>query len=798
MLIASVLPTALGRHFSVGTRDSVGTEAVETPNEKSVTDANHATGVSEECYEPDGNLTQDQAQRSLETDPFCGKLIYQSNFPELEHSSSRDQDLRSTSELTIGQFDVIATSVIDEDEEPCAPFCRDQPAETGNLTWQAVHEFGSDAGLTEDPDSADEQNEGPRDQFYGASIHIPKASYVLQQNTDAWRMNGWWSPDVTHNYVAYLYDSEGNPIGDDDLQQDVPKLQEKSELSDAAEPRVCGWSEDFEFTSLNFEGANCEILFEYREPGNRAPEDSDYDEGYNDPCKSPTWVCGGFSGGAWYSQAYCLNCQASQVTGPSEGTFQFIEWHWLVAPAPSDCGGTVQPGVAFETDAENPYLAHDLDVWTQPTDLKSSGTARSTANAEDFAWDSANAEADRAVEGVVDQLPTIPSGPDNPVNNATDVEVPSQVSKADRVEPNADPVAGLGDTSQSLPESGGTLDRNLENACQNLNSNEEPDTVDPWVDLVDGEVDSPSEQGSDSVALYANGDETQDNENKPGPNLFRTEGNVGLFTDKNDDGDYDTLSGNPTVLSTRSPASLSSDKYDDNNIKTTGAYPMLWDVWLTENDNGQTVVDETGGCQLSDTVTISGEAKAAGYGPNTGLFQVVYLNEPTTVVRSDTGETRSYPGGDNIYLFMSQSARQQYNPDDSSANALDTAIEDAIRALRLDMADDAEIQIPGEDLGLDSDYFGQCSEDTGGFTLEFSFTHDCSLDCSGDTIVTGYTFEVERLDGTLGGRDASSIPLFEVDNQAYDFGQGAQTWTDVDPFDNNPDRQDDEDDSPPT
>ena len=64
-----------------------------------------------------------------------------------------------------------------------------------------------------------------------------------------------------------------------------------------------------------------------------------------------------------------------------------------------------------------------------------------------------------------------------------------------------------------------------------------------------------------------------------------------------------------------------------------------------------------------------------------------------------------------------------------------------------------------------SDYGPQCTEDTGGFSLETSFTHSWQEACEGDTIVTGYTFEVGNAAGALGGGDifpglrAAGLPL---------------------------------------
>lgn len=823
MLLGAILPTAMGRHLSVGMRDSVGTGADETPDDPTVSEANREIGISLDCYDANGNLSEEELERSRQADPFCGEIVYHENNPDLIHQSTPDQDYRETSEVAIGQFDVVATNVIDVDEFRCVPFCSDDPG--GDVAWEAFHTVGETLGITEGPDEADEQNEGPREQAYGASIHYPTAPYVLQQTTDAWDMNGWWGVMTNRNYVAYLYDDNGDPIGDDRLEGIVGNLVENGELHGDTAPVLCGWSPDFEFNSLNFEGTNCEISFEYREPGG-GPEGG-WDEGYNDVCKSPTWECGGFSGAAWYSRAWCLNCGSnSQLSiGPNDGSFDFVRWHWVLAPHPSECGGTVQPGISFDSDgADHPYLAHDLDVWTHPTDLEGIQDGESFTNVQDFAWEGGFGLASDQVDEATDQagevgdelgdtidmvletindtlpgLPPLPSTPDNPFNT-------SNVFKSDRIEPNANPVGAFQDTSQSLPQEGGLLDRTIEEGgvCQQfLSSGEDSDTVDPWVDIVDSDVHKEVHDNALlGSGLYLNTDEHQDESNHPGPDLYRTDGNVGMFTDKEDEGEYQTLSGNPTVLSTRSEYSLSGDKYDDDNIKSEGAYPMLWDMWVTEGASGDPVVDEGEGCTSVTDTGFATEMKAAGYGPNTTLFQAVYLKEPTTFFYSDTAEPIPYPEGDNIFLFFSQSARMLYEPDQTAANPVDARIDGLVDELKnyaqTQGAAEPDVQVPGELYSLSSDFMGQCFEDTGGFTLEFSFTHDCRLDCGGDTIVTAYTYDVMRDDGTLGGRDAEAVPLFEVDNQAYDFGTGLHAWYDVDPFDNDPDRQDETDSSPPT
>lgn len=813
-MLTMVLPMATANHFSVGGRDSIGTEASETPETRSVEGLETAVegtpygvGTSTDCYEASGELSQEEADSAMAKDPFCGQLVYHADNPDLRHESPPDQDLRSTSEIEVGTFDVILTNVADAEFFACTPFCTGDPQGAGDLAWDAVHTVGAGAGLTDGPDEADEGHSGddgtslapPNDKNtkhsygQGVSFHFPTATYLIQQETDLWEMNGWWSPAFTaKNFVAYLYDDGGDPIGIEDLEEAVPKLSNNGELPDEAKPSVCGWTPDFSFTSLNFEGSACEIKFEYREP---TPQDANFKddkegEDYDSPCMSPAWVCGAFSGPAWYSRAwYPTGGSFGTTTTPDDGMWDYTRWHFFVAGHPSECGGTQEPGYSFTAEgSDHPYLAHELEVYTKPTDLSSTDTTQEVGNLQDFSWEGAS----QTLSDVGDTLPGVP---ENPVENPADVEVPSSLAKDERVEPNAEPVGSIEDTSQSLPTTDGPLQRDLGDFCDEFLSNEDSDTVDPWVDIIDGQVKTEDQSnGVDGLGLYGNSDENQDENNHPGPNLYRTDGNVGMFTDKDDDGEYETLSGNPTVLSSRSQFSLTADKYTAENIKGTGAYPMLWDMWVTDDLQ----IDENEGCSGITGQPFSAEMDAAGYGSETALFQAVYLAEPTAFVYSDTGDVAEYPGGDNIYLLLSQSARAHYDADTTAANDVDEQIDEAVSELRSTVASGADVQIPGDQFGLDSDFMTQCDEDTGGFTLEFSFLHNCELGCSGDTIVTGYTFEVTRDDGTLGGEDAETVPEFTVSGDGYDFGPGQHTWFDVDPFDNDPSRNDDTDDRPPT
>jgi hypothetical protein len=64
--------------------------------------------------------------------------------------------------------------------------------------------------------------------------------------------------------------------------------------------------------------------------------------------------------------------------------------------------------------------------------------------------------------------------------------------------------------------------------------------------------------------------------------------------------------------------------------------------------------------------------------------------------------------------------------------------------------------------------------------------YHAAVDCAGDTIATTYLFEVTDDEGRIGG---GGIPAFQPDGQTpYRFGPGVHSWTDVDPFDDDPSR----------
>jgi hypothetical protein len=264
-----------------------------------------------------------------------------------------------------------------------------------------------------------------------------------------------------------------------------------------------------------------------------------------------------------------------------------------------------------------------------------------------------------------------------------------------------------------------------------------------------------------------------------------------MFADKDDDGTYDQVPAG---------AVFGGQKYQAQEIQNVGAYPLLWDMWVDENGD----IDETAGCDGVDDKPFAKLMGEAGYGPNTAIVQAIYLREPTTFYEAGTGQSTAYPGGNNVYLMMSQSARALYDADPgTTANPVDQRIDTLVEELRTYAADDGSpsdigVEVPGETLSLQKDFDDQCAEATGGFQQRMQFVHDCSVDCSGDTIATMYTFQVGSDSEKIGGQD-TEIPPLTVDGTTFPpDGNGQYTWYDVDPFDGNQDRNRQESSAPPT
>jgi hypothetical protein len=775
LLIGSVLPSVGARHLSAGYEDTVGLGAEESPTDPTVPQEAYERGVAtEDCYESEGEISAEAAREATAGDAFCGELVYHQG-TGLEQVGPSDQELLAEG---IGGFDVhVANYMGTAIERFNQPFV--------DPVWQGVHDVGQELGLTDSADDADDED-GDRTQAYHVAVHYPFATHVVQSQTGAWEMNGPMSQEPYQAFVGFLYDDEGNPISGERLKSMIGA----ADIPDSAVPAVCGFEPFGDFAAINNIGS-CGIELTYF-----GPRDSDTEfRSYDEECKSPAYVCSPASGGAWHGRIQC----PATCTGNSEFNYEIL--HWVAGPVlEQDCNGRA-PGFALDPKAGSslPYMAHDLDVYSPTASAVEQASFPTTWTWANDGADTVQQDAEERAGDVLSNAPDLPGGPDL---SSVD-EAQTLVTKANRVEPNAEAAGALGDTSQSLTDD--ALERSI-TECQALTSSEEVDTVDDWVDIVDGDValgvtGERSGSGLENFAgadlagfgtgndgLYLTSADHQDSANRPGPGTMWTEGKVGMFTDKNDDADYDQV--------------FLGAKYQVDEIEETGAYPLLWDMWVedTEPAPGQ-------GCTAVGGATHTEMMVDAGYGADTGLAQLVYLNEPTTFVDTETGQTSPYPEGNTIFVLGSNAVHELWSPGDPTA---DSALASEIASTVADLqayADAANgddpapnVVMPGEDLGLDSDFETQCREPTGGFTSALSFVHDCSLDCSGDTIATVYTFDVARGDGTLGGgSELGQPPVFSTENtDAFDFGQGQQTWVDVDPFDNDPDRNRETSSAPPT
>jgi hypothetical protein len=748
--------TALASHFSVGTDDSAGVEPGESDT-PSVEQAAWKVGTAEDCDEAARELGAEPIQTALLADGFCSDLVYHEDVSELTVASKPDQDLRES----IGTFDVVRAERV-PGVGSCLPFCPTQPG--GDIAWNYLHDVGAEAGFTHTSDEADQQAPEDREQRYGLDMRTGTPTGIVQQETDAWRMNGWMAPSAARTFVGFLHDEGGGPIDPSDLQG----LVASTALATDTIPKVCGWTPHADFHSTETRGT-CEITFEFVEPGT---DSTGFRNGYDDECNSPTYVCGADAGEHWKADVLCQGCGGHEQV-------DYFTWHWTVAPHPSACGGLQEPGFSFETpsNADHPYLAHDLDVYTPVTDA--SARSFSPEGTRDYATGMAEESMDRA--GVPDvRVPPLPGDRNGSVHDTLDegedtlVNTSYRFVKSHRVEPNAGPMGDLDDTSQ-------TIRLTRDDICETLETDETEATMDPWVNIVDAGAIG---QGAGD---YGNDNQSQDEHNDPSTGSHTTAGKVGMFADKNDDGTYDQIA--------------SGQKYQGDQVVAHGAYPMLWDVPLTADASS---IDTTSGCEIEGR-PFGQVAADAGYGPTTALAQAIFLREPTVFTDDVSGEVAPYPGGNNIYVLLGPGGRTAWDGevhDGGDANAVSGRIDEFAEDLEAFVSEtygiskqEIFVEEPGAVFNRGSDFSSQCGEATGGFSLELSFTHTCRVNCSGDTVATTYFYEVARSSGKIGG---GSVPVFTVNGDPHDFGQGVHQWYDVDPFDGDPDRNRAESARPPT
>lgn len=376
LALVAVPAGVAAEHLSAGAQDTLGTELEETPDNRSVEGIEPATdetpyGVGTQppsaCYQAEGALSVDEVREAATSDGFCGKLVYERE--DVTRVSPHDQHLPAPD--IVAGFDVQRTWRVGEDDIGyCLPFC----TPGGSLAWDAVHTAGNATGLTDGPDEAREEDPG-RTHTIGVELDARSPVGLAQSETDAWRMNGWTAPAAATAFVGHLVGSDGEPIGDDELQATVDQLVADDGLSqDTSWELVCGLSPDESFVSIPETICDVRMTYVDADAGDGEPELDSYDG----RCGSPAYVCGAAGGGYWRAHATGL----FGVYGNDPG--EHLRWHWVVAPNAQD-EEVAEPRFDFDGDgATYPYLAHDLDVYTPVQSLEEAPTA-STENTKAYA-----------------------------------------------------------------------------------------------------------------------------------------------------------------------------------------------------------------------------------------------------------------------------------------------------------------------------------------------------------------------------------------------------------------------------
>lgn len=738
LVLLSTVPSIQGFHLSAGSQDAVLLQPREAPGDPDTEASLYERGIQTDCPDPD----------DLTGDPFCGKLIYHAG-TELAQASPPDQHVP----MTGWTFDVVASQYVGTyGLGTCYPWC----APGGVIAYETVdgtlHE--TFPGIFT---ASHEDESNPNHQSYAVDLRMPNAIQVAQTAAGSGSGSGWLLPTTDPTFVGFLYDEAGTRVDQATLSGTIEDLIQAEQLPESAQATVCGFSASLDEAGPTREApltdtvtTACDVLFTWRSEGT----DSDFGPSGDERCDSAAYVCGTMTP-AWYGQLACkgwAGCQAAHETGDAwHSTPDHDVWHHVVAPTLSDCGGLQDPGFLIEPFAPMPYIAHDLDIYTPPT---SDVTPVAPGDQTEATLEPLTTPATQAVDPN-DQIDPVESAETamEPLGLPGEVEPTYRtVVKPEIPEPNAE-----GDTSKSI-----SIDRTLGQCDQLGDQAETPATADPWVNQIDTVQRVWTWNGMDDsqIGLYLNTEGHQDENNRPGPNLYLSDGRVGIFTDKDDDGVYDQA-GEEDLFT---------------GIDRVGAYPMFWDMHLDED------LQPSGGCQAEFAQAPLAEAMAqAGYGPRTGLIEAIYLKEPTAIYDRRTNDIHTFLDGETVFVAKSQAIKALEAADDPTVIGLIHETVEATGApAEADMVDLHDVKPQA------SDFWEQCGEPTGRYVQELQFLHDCTTGCDGDTVVTTYVFEVTSTDGVLGD---GTIPAFKPDGQTpYSFGTGVHTWTDVDPFDNDPDR----------
>ncbi|PSG98044.1 hypothetical protein BRD56_02465 [Thermoplasmatales archaeon SW_10_69_26] len=770
-MLTMTLPVATASHLSTGSLTTIGMQPRESPDDPSVpgeTVGDESTpygiGTSQDCYEADAQ----EAQGAITAEEICGDLVYNGG-SELTRFSPTDQEIL-TDEIEIFDAQIGYSQAGGFLWKTCQPWCLSAAGvDAGDPLWTGFHTVGGTAGITGSPDESDREDDG-RYQIITQDATAPNAFTFVQNEAGVWKMDGWnGPPPAMERVIAFLEDEEGKFIDSDRLDEIV----ENADLSTEADAKICGFDPGTEYDSSQAQSF-CQIRLTDQTAGEDGTVDPTFD-GYDNKCNSPTYVCAA-QGPYWRS----YNVGLAGTFGGQLTQTDIHHLHFVVAPNPAECQNLAPGHLDFDGDTGSiPYLAHDLDVYTTATD-----TARGPSASLDGTTDYASALSREVQGGTVPDVPDVPAVPSE-VTDAVDTATDG-VTESSMIEPNnGDPVAGIPDNSRNVISE----ERDDPSSCQDLVDNEDKDTRDPWVNVLDSQVDGYQDDGlGPGVGAYGSSG-TQDASNRPGPSYFRTEGKVGVFADKNDDGDYDQNAFGQGV-------------YQADDIQSIGAYPMLWDMQVDDEGTAG------GGCPTGPGGSLASEMLDAGYGKHTALAQAIYLREPTTFTDVNTfpapdddaedPQTQPYLDGNNIYVMTNDAGRTLWDGDvaATAGNPVDNAIDALVDDLRSYVIDEhaanegtLDVHQPGAVFDRGSDFGTQCGEPTGGFTGELAFQHSCQgVSCEGDTIATMYTFEVTGSDVYADTIGSETVPPLRINDDVYGFGTGQHTWFDLDPFDGDADR----------
>lgn len=747
-LVASGLPAANAMHLSVGSSDAVGVSPEDEPTVGAEAMQRGLTRPSQ-CYDEDGEQITDEedARRAVESDAFCGDLVYNPG-TSFRRASPPDQDFRAGFD---GTWDVVYVGYVGgHGLSTCAPWCMP----VGSTVYTELHNtlHGIDPSLADDAATVKEKG-GSRFQRYSVSLNFASASSVAQQETGAWAMNGFIFPQPEGRFLGFLEDDAGEAITPDRLARMHEDLVGANLLSADTVPTVCGFPAD---TSVGSgPGKICPVTFSWTSEGGDPTNGANLrSQDYSDPCESPAYVCGGLTP-AWYANLVCppgSDC-ASTLNA-------FHVWHWVLAPAESTCAGDVDPGFKVDAslveDAGAPYMAHDLDVYTPAATALGVQGSPHLADALTNTAEATQSQIDQEIANVTAPLPGVP-------RISVTSPVPREFVKPDRIEPNAP-----GDNSQAWE-----VHRPSEGTPCDVFRPSTEEVIDPWRNVINNEMSL--DPGQPGVGFYRNDRTNQDESNRPGYGQYYPSGHVGVYADKDDDGIYDRYSWG-----------------GDDSVNEAGAYPMVWDLTMNASklENGSTPAEAMeGGCQSSFSEDPWTEAaKDAGYGPETGLIQVVYLREPTYTVHQDASQVFTFPAGNNAFVLLSDNFAD-FHETGVNARFVEAQVTEALESVPAE--DPTVVYLDELTSDANRDYQTGCSAN-GDFTSHWRFGHTCGGQpggalCAGDTVVTRYVLDVASDTGALGG---DIIPHLQVGGEAVDFSDAPQAWTDVDPFDGDPDRND--------